>query len=75
MRIRCAYCGKKHRVSTAYLKLLSIFKSDYYFVCQYCHHYNASLLRFVVTHDSLNEREKEANKELNDEFIRIFKGK
>lgn len=75
MRIRCAYCGQGHYAPLWYLKLLGIFKTDYYFVCQRCHHYNAFLLRFIVTHDSLNVREKEANKELTNDFVRFFKGK
>ena len=64
MKIRCAYCGKKHNVPTFSLKLLSIFTDKYYFLCQYCMHYNAYLLRFQVTHNSIDKKEKEANKKL-----------
>lgn len=61
MRIRCSYCGLEHYVPTWYLKLLSIFKNNYSFICQGCLHYNNRRLMFRTVHDA-NKKERLANK-------------
>jgi len=64
MWLRCAYCGGKKFVPLWWLKLLSLFKSDYFFVCQNCLHYNCFSFYLRVYHNSVNAKEKEANKRL-----------
>lgn len=51
MKIRCNYCGVEHWTPTFYLKLLSIFKTDYSFICQKCLSYNNRRLMFRTVHD------------------------
>lgn len=61
MRIRCSYCGTEHNVPTFYLKIKSIFKDEYNFICQSCLHYNNRRIMFRTVHDA-NKKEREANK-------------
>lgn len=69
MKIRCSYCGTTHFVPLFYLKLLSIFKNDYYFVCQNCLHYNNRRLMFRTVHD-VTEEEKQSNRLLKEAKIK-----
>ena len=66
MRIRCSYCGAEHTVPTFYIKLYSIFRKEYSFICQYCLHYNNRLLMFRTVHD-ISKKEKIYNKKIEEQ--------
>lgn len=63
MKIRCSYCGTEHTVPLFYLKIISIFKEDYSFICQSCLHYNNRLIMFRTVHN-INKNERISNKKI-----------
>ena len=66
VRLRCAYCGGIKKVPEKYLKILSLFRSKYYFTCQYCHSYNCYGMYLRVYHDSVDVDEREVNRWLQE---------